>query len=1000
MALQKQPVPIQLGQGIDTKTDPKHVLPGKLLLLENAVFKKRNRLDKRNGYRKVSNLTLAGVELPTGSAMEVFNDELLQYANQELYSYSAGVDRWVSKGAAVSAIVRTRQVVKNTARQTQADSAHLGGVSVYSWEDSRGGVRATVIDEESGAALLSDVELDSSATRTRCLAFGSYLFVFYYKSGKLYVRRLNPLMATAFESAIEVCDDINTTSPNYDVYAYQALRILVVYNVEGATQVAAGWLDDEGAVLSGALSPVTAAAEAATNCLAIIPGPSNTFYLAWHNGTGVRVAIYNNGFGTLHTAFTVEAPGTNAVNITGYALTDGTGIRLLYETTAAATYNRMIRVASIASGGTVSTAAADFLRSVGLTSKAWTYEDEDGNENHYVGIVHDSTLQATYFVARHDGLLVAKQQYSLAGGVTTRPILGNVWSSSTGVYAYAILNKVQLVSENATLFTPTGVAKTSLDFTNQDVFTAAQLGNNLHIVGGILSMYDGHSVVEHGFHLYPENLSASQSGAAGVGIGAYQYVAVYEWTDNYGQVHQSAPSVPLSFSVTGSARNVAVVVPTLRLTAKKSTRTNVSIALYRTEAAGTDVFYRVTSVLSPTANDPTADTVTITDTTADASLISNQILYTVGGVLEHLAPPASSAITVFKNRIILAGLESENDVWFSKEFKTGEPVAFTDQITKTVEPTGGGVQALAKIDDKLLMLKASTYYYTTGDGPNNTGQFGDFAEPSQVPQADVGTTNAQSIVAVPEGVMLKTAKGIYLIDSSLTPRYVGQEMEAFNALSVTSAALLADVNQVRFTTSDGVALVYDYEFKQWSTFTAHEAKDAVVWQGTYVLLKASGTVWKEDPAYFKDAGSPIRVRIGTGWLAVAGVIGFQRVYRVALLGEYKSPHKLRTWVGYDFSPAFTDSIPFDPDDSLDIARFGDGATYGADAVYGGTNSAYRYSAGLRVQKCQSIRFLIEEETTAATEGTHEAFNITTLGLLVGVKAGMGKFRAKQNLGTE
>lgn len=997
MALAKQPVPIQLGQGLDTKTDPKSVVPGKLLLLENAVFKKRGQLAKRNGYQALTNLDVTGATIPTGGALEVFNGELLQYSNQTLYSYSAGIDRWVSKGSVVSAIVRTEQVIKNTESQTQADSATNLGITVYGWEDSRGGVRAQVVDEVSGTVLLADTVLDASASRVRVLAFSNFIYVFYYKSGSLCVRRINPLSPTAFDSAVTVSSTVNTSNPTYDVYNFQGIRILWAHNVQGSSQIKAGWLDDAPAVLTGVFAAVTIA-EAGTNCLTAFEGPARRIYIAWHNATGVRCGIYNPGLGEVVAPVTVETPSADAVNITGFKNTDGTGATLLYEITAAATYNRFVRKATVSTSGTVGT-PADFLRSVGLRSKAFTYTDADGNESHFVGVVHASTLQSTFFVARSDGLLVAKQQYSVAGGVATRPILANVWSPSAGVFAYAVLNKTQLVSENATLFTPNGVAKTTLDFTNADVFTAAQLGNNLHIVGGFLSMYDGQSVVEHGFHLYPENLSASQSGASGVADGTYLYCAVYEWTDNFGQIHQSAPSVPLSFTVTGGPRKVTVTIPTLRLTAKKGGRTNASIVLYRTENGDDQVFYRVSSVSSPTLNSTTADTVTIDDTTADAALISNQILYSVGGVLEHFAPPAASAISVYKNRIALAGLEDRDEVWFSKEYKKGEPVAFSDQIKKTVEPTGGRIIATAVIDDKLLFLKQDRYYYTFGDGPNNAGQDGDFAEPTFV-TADVGCSNAQSIVRTPDGLMLETLKGIYLIDASLSPAPLGEPVIGFKDLTITSATLVSDVSQVRFATSDGVCLVYDYVERQWSTFTAHESLDAVLWNGSFVVLKTNGAVWKEDPTIFRDDGASIRMRIGTGWIALGGVIGFQRVYRVFLLGTYKSPHKLRTWVGYDFSPAYTDSIPFDPDTSLEIARLGDGSPFGSDEVFGGVNNAYRMSAHLRIQKCQAVRLLIEEETTSSTEGTQEAFDISTVGLLLGVKSGLGKLRAQQTKATE
>jgi hypothetical protein len=996
MALQKQNVPILLGGGLDTKSDKKTVLPGKLLRAENVVFKKRNRLDKRPGYELLSHSDVSGADLPSGDSLATFNDELLLYGGQKLYSYASGAKRWVDKGAVVSAIVRTRQVIKNTYEQTAADSATLGGITVYAWEDGRGGVRASAHDEESGAIVLDDVSLDASASRPRVIAFGRYLYAFYYKSGSLYCRRLNPLAPAAFDAAVTVSATVNTAAPTYDVIPYRSTRILFAHNVQGAAQVKIGWLTE---AIATTLTTHTVA-EAATNSVALVLGPSETFCLAYQNVTdGVRACILNQGGAVAHGPLTVEAITTaNVVNITGYKTSSG--VTLLYERAAAATYNTLTRQCTVTTAGVAGT-PADFLRSVGLWSKAFSYTDADNVERHYVGVVHSSTLQATFFVARSDGLIVAKQQASLARGLTSRPILANVWSPEAGVFAYTLVNKTRLVSENATLYSMTGVARTSLDFTAEDVFTAAQLGKNLHIVGGVLGLYDGAPVVEHGFHLYPENLAATPATSGGsMADGAYQYIAVFEWTDNHGQLHRSAPSVALDATVSGGSGSgsVTVTVPTLRLTGKNGTiRSSVSVALYRNEADGGEVFYRVSSISSPSYNTTTADSIDIVDTLADASIVSREILYTTGGTLDNEAPPSSSAVAIFKNRVWLGGLEDGSQVWFSKEHKAGEPVEFSGELKKDVEPTGGDVRQLAVLDDKLIFLKADRYYYTFGDGPNNTGALGEFADPV-FRTADVGIEDTTSVVRVPDGIMLKTAKGIYLIDGNLAPSYIGDGVEDFNGYTVTSAELATSVNQVRFTTDGGPVLVYDYYFREWGTFTKLESKDSVTWLGRYVLLRASGVVWREDAILSKDCGAPINVALGTGWLALASLVGFQRVYRFFFVGEYKSPHKLRVGVAYDFSDAVTDYYTFDPDDALSISRYGDTSPFGDDDVYGGVNAAYRFVAHLRQQKCEAIRFVIEELTTAATEGSQEAFNVTALGLEVGAKAGMAKLRAQQKLG--
>lgn len=998
MALKRRNIDINLAGGMDTKTDKKHVLPGKLTLLENAIYKKDQRIDKRTGHDKISNLDVSGNELGTGSGLATFNSELVQYNSQKVYSYSPNIDRWIDKGAAVSAIITTKQILKNTATQSQVDSAILNGVGVYAWEDSRGGVRASVYDETSGTPLLVDTSLDASASRVRCLTFGAYLYVFYYKSGSLYVRRINPLQPTAFDSAVTVSTTVNTTNPTYDVVAYKNLRIMFAHNVQGAAEIKVGWLSDVPAVLASPLAPVTIA-EAATNCLGIIKGPSDTFYIAYQNGTnGVRCTILSNGATTIHAPFLVEnITATNIVNMTGYKLSANTGVVLLYEQTAAATYNRHVRQNTVLSGGTAGTASV-FKRSVGLVSKAFTFEDADENENFFVGVAHQSTLQSTYFVVRSDGLIIGKQQYTNGGGVTSRPILANVNAETSDIFSYAILKKNQIVSENATIFTPTGVAKTKIDFTNENIFTARQLGKNLLIVGGILNMYDGQSVVEHGFHLYPENNTIAEASSGSLADGVYGVITLYEWTDAFGQIHRSQPSVPTLVTTSGGSKKITVTAPSLRLTAKNgTTRSNVSIVGYCTEKDGS-TYYRYTSVSSPTYNDITADTVALPDITDVSGIASNEILYTTGTVLPNMPAPACSVIEVFQSRAWLGGLEEEDTIWFSKEQKTGEPIEFTDTFKKNIESAGGRVNAFGVLDDKILVIKRDKVYYTYGDGPNNTDTLGSFAE-IQSTTIDVGTTRAKSVVRITGGILLKSEKGFYGISGSLASVFVGDGVEDYNDLTVTSAVLMSDVDEIRFTTSDGYLLTYNYHFEKWSVASRLKASDAVLWGSNYVILRTDGKIFKSNTSKFKDDKASYGMKLVTGWLAFAGMTGFKRVYRMTFLGEYKSPHKIRVSVAYDYSESWEHSRVFDPQAAIPITAYGDDSPYGEEGtVYGGPRSGYLFRIDMKIQKCTAIRFKIEELVTSSTEGSQEGLTISDMGLLVGLKAGAAKLKASQTAG--
>lgn len=993
--LQRQAISVNLAQGLDTKTDAKHVVPGRLVRLENGVYRKNNRIDKRPGHEELTNVDITGTTLGTGAAVESFNDELLQYNAQRLYAYSEGANAWIDKGASVSAIVESKQVIKNTAAQTQADCAIHDGIGLYAWEDSRGGVRACVIDESTGSLLLADTSLDASASRVKCLAFANYLFVFYYKSGTLYVRRINPLSPTSFDSAVSVSTTVNTTNPHYDVSNYRDQRIMFAHNVQGASQIKVGWLNVTPAVQTGALAPVTIA-EAASGCITIVQGPTSTFYLGYYDGSNVRCIILNNGAVTLYSAFTLETIA-NIRNITGYVVNAEDGVQFMYEYDAASDYNHYIKQCKANSGGTAGTPSV-FMRSVGLFSKAFSYTDTDGNRTSYVCVAHGSTLQSTYFVIRSDGLIVGKMQYTNGGGITTRSLLATVNTPSPSDFVWSILKKNQIVSENATIFTPLGVMRTSIDFENSNVFLAKQLGNNLLIVGGTLSMYDGQSVVEHGFHLYPENVVCTAVGSGGsLDAGSYQIYVVYEWTDNFGQIHRSQPSVASTVS-TGASDSITVVVPSLRLTRKDGTnRTNVSIVGYVTEKNGS-IAYRYTSVSSPTYNDTTADTVSLPTITSVANITSNEILYTTGEVLPNYPAPACAVIEVFKNRVFLGGLEEPNYIVFSKENKQGAPVEFAYDFRKAIESARGRVRAFGVIDDKLIITKVDKFYTLYGDGPNDTDTLGGFSE-IEAATVDVGCDNARSIASLSNGIILKTKKGFYGIDATLNPVYIGADVEDYNSLSVTSATLLADLNEVRFTTSDGDMLIYNYYFQRWSTATGLKASDGVLWGNTYVVLKTDGRILLQSDGLYKDGANAYKLLLQSGWLSLSGITSFKRIYELMIIGDYKSSHKLRVSVGYDYSSAWEHSGVYDPDFSFPVSTYGDDTPYGeTGTVYGGPSNAYMVRVHMKKQKCAAFRFKIEELVTTATSGTHESLTISDIGILIGQKAGQAKVGKNRIMG--
>lgn len=182
-------------------------------------------------------------------------------------------------------------------------------------------------------------------------------------------------------------------------------------------------------------------------------------------------------------------------------------------------------------------------------------------------------------------------------------------------------------------------------------------------------------------------------------------------------------------------------------------------------------------------------------------------------------------------------------------------------------------------------------------------------------------------------------KGIYLLDRGLSTHYIGAPVEAYNSLTVTSAILIQDENQVRFTASDGVALVYDYFVNKWSTFTNHQANGAVTWleDGSYVYLRTSGGLCYQQSSNFDDVGAAIQMKIVTAWIKPASIQGFQRVRRAVVLGDFKSNHTLQSRVAYNFRQYYNEEHQFNFIDDLGVDEYGDENPYGSELYGAGTD---------------------------------------------------------------
>jgi hypothetical protein len=1003
MPLNKQVIPVAFSGSLDTKTSEKLVVPGMFLALSNWVRRKAGQLDKRFGFSALGKNVIGGSTVDAGRRLHRFGNELLLFNDENVYSYIESSNVWSDRGDSSSLSLTTHAVVATPAIHAMPDVAYGAGYLCVAWEDSAGGSRVSLLELSSNLTVIDQFVLSATASRPQITFLQNRFLVTYIDSSELRLRTIDtasPTTVSAFSTLLATVADLP-----YAVRTYDNSAAVFLVNRTAPT-LTAGYLIYNGLVGTGANGYPTTQniGAAAANTVDICVDADHTvplIYLIYETGADVKVDTRTTTLaGSLDTDTLFAS--TAVRNLTS-ALDPATStVWAFAELEAADPENHTISTSTVkySGGSNTVTAISASRRGTGLVAGAFAYS---GSVMYHGG--YESDLQSTNFVFRSDARILGKSFAGASGGLTRDAT--NVLktglpktvavSDTRFISAYRVKSALKADNDGTVYSDHISLYIADIEFGRQN-YEGATIGSNFHIAGGVLNAYDGVSVTESGFHIYPEIVSATVGAGGSLDTAAdpgYSVAFVYEWVDARGQIHRSAPSI-LDIEATASGDKIDYEVRTLRHTEKTAPRADCKIVLYRTIADG-QILYRETSV----TNDPTVDTLTITATISDTDISVNEILYTTGGVLENIAPPSSLTTIAHKNRLWLAGLEDPNEIAFSKFHTSGEGLAFSDFFRKKVSPEGGGVSALGTLDDKVIFFKRDRIFWLNGDGPTDTGIQDDYGEPQRA-QADVGCATPASVVETPAGVMFKSDKGIYILDRALTTRYIGAPVEAYNDLTITSGVVLEDVNEVRFTTSTGVCLVYNYYFDQWSTFDNYVAASAVLGPSAYLHLKADGTVNQEAAATsltpYLDNGARIRASFETSWMSFAGLQGFQRIYRILGLGNFVAHHYSKMDVAFDYENSYNDSCTFDTRIGLGTSTYGTG-DYGEETPYGGSGSSvYQWRWKPKRQKCEAVKIRFQDIDTISTSGSGTV-SFVALSFEVGVKGTSNKMGAHKTIGS-
>lgn len=1009
MSLQEQNIPISFSKGLNTKTDPKQTMQGQLLALSNGVFTRVNAINQDPGYLPVPQPIYNSTNsIAAGNSLATFNDQLILTDSQFLYAFSEITQTWAQVPTKVANSVSSQAIGANAIGNTNIGIAkNVAGLEFYTYARLASSVNQPtainyiIYDPLSETSLYNNsfsiAGVGSSQVYFSAVTFGTTFTGFFWTNALDTLRYTNissisppqTVTNTTLLSGVVQPPDIIQTSTNIYILSWNATTLTLTEYSPTLTIV------NTVAVTTGTAFAPSLVRDPATGNL----------YVSWYDSINVNTSVFTSTLGVVHTpAVTFVNPMTVSA-ISGVVL-NSTTLYLYIQTasgvTAVDTGNiydthvvsvptstlTPVQVVETMIGCYIATKAYIFnsLPTIGLGF--FEYNTASGSSvallEQSVYVTIQQTIPNSNYNLNTNYTQINKYSEGTAGapltplGVPAYPNQVLSLSNSNVVIPYLFNNSLDINSDNSVNIYNVQRLNDVLGTHTRSV----SLGNNLNSTGGVLTVFDGTGIAESGFTIFPWQTIAVFSSQITIGSNqgltggqTYSYVATYEWIDKYGNLHRSSPGAAstgvAAANATGHASTGTVTVNKTSLSEEYKIF-DIQIVLWRTAGNGS-IFYRLSSQSNTIQGSPTGY-VTFTDTTPDSDILDSTQLYTTGGEVDNIAPPPTDIIFPYKNRIIAIQADNPYVWWYSKQVIQGFPVEFSDLFTSNIDMTGGPISAGNTMDDKLIFFKDSTIFYVIGDGPAPNGTSNDFSYP-QVITSDVGCTNQDSIIVIPIGLMFQsTDKGIYLLDRTLQVSYVGAPVEAFNNIPVTSAQLLPNTTQVRFTLNNGTILIYDYAVQQWSTHTTLTFMDSTIYKQLHTGLQANGQVLEQTQGQWMDIATPNPLSLTTGWFEFAQFQGYQRVKEFLLMLTSTNATSLQIQIFNDFdtTPIQTDLIEIPANT---------------------TRQQYRIFPAF--QKAQSMQIVITEIPTGAQAG---GLLLSGVAFTMAMKRGLNKLPAVQAYG--
>ena len=879
-----------------------------------------------------------------------------------------------------------------------ADVAVGDTFTVASFADSEW--RIGVYDNITGASLLLASLGSNTFLQVRCVPMGDWVHVLAATATTLQMYSFhasNPGVARVGATTFASCLGL------FDVKVLDAERFVVAFAISDGS-VHLDYINRDGTLDAGPLALDTDYTNAPYNLAVAVHPVTQEICLVWAEDadTDTRYEVYMRTYAPDGTALITKADMAAAQGL-------ATGIRFPRNVTVEATW--LPKTPAAATGQFV--AAFDNEESVpvvyaqvigttqGITNETSRYYCLLSHHAHRVGhavyfgvlatfgAAAASNLQRQYVVVDRDFRPVARLEPGTAAGDNFREVgLVSVFGEGS-VFHSSVVYRKRVDSEDNDQYDEDGIKLLTLDYL--PALRYAEFGGSTYFPGGCLWQYDGETVFEAGYLLYPENVTgAATNGAGSLTVnGQYRYKARWAHTNARGEETISAATLTAEIATGASDDTITVDVPTNLLTVK-----GAYLLLYRNEDNGTQ-WYLVTSRDPTSADyveyDSSVNEVSFVDLVSDTALISREKDPGDAGLLEPFAPPASTVIAAGRDRLWLAGGEiASGSLLPSFTRQAGKSAAFSGFLTTIV--ASEDLTALAFMGHSVLVFSADNVYGFEADGPSNFGA-GAFDAPRRI-VSDVGAVDQAGVARCNPGVTFESRAGIKLLASNYQVMDVGAAVSpATDVNEVVNSITVPEDDEVRFYARDGEVLVWNYQNNEWTTFTGLACSGALPGRAGRLpsVVLADGRILVETEGTWSDDGQGFTGHVRTAWLRPEGTQGLWRARRIALLGEaYAGSPRLLFKAYYNDRDFPQDDWVWAADGNLNPSTWGD-LTWGA-GTWGDSGSDGDPAVRDRVlyvrrrlarQKCSRLSIDIRDDGQAI-----EGPALTTLSLEFGRKTGL------------